>query len=171
MKNFALLFAFILLLMSCSQNKTAFIDVGIIIKEYEGLKALDKEIKDEQDKLRKEIESLIEPYQVKVDAYYKNIGKMSAANKTATEQALQQEQKAIEAQQEKFIQQFEKQRLDGLEIINKEIAEFVEGYAKSKGLNMVLATAGTETVIYGDDKLDITQEVLTELNRLFEEER
>ena len=36
---------------------------------------------------------------------------------------------------------------------------------------MVFATAGTETVIYGDDKLDITQEVLTELNRLFEEER
>ena len=69
------------------------------------------------------------------------------------------------------MQQFEKLRLDGLEIINKEIAEFVEGYAKSKGFQLVFATAGTETIIYGDAKLDITQEVLTELNRLFEEER
>ncbi|MCK5469483.1 MAG: OmpH family outer membrane protein, partial [Cyclobacteriaceae bacterium] len=161
----------ILFIMSCSQNKITFIDVALLMKEYEGLKAFDKEVKDEQDKLRKEIESLIEPYQAKVDAYYKNVGEMSASTKTETEQALQQEQTALEAQQEKFKQQLEKQRLDGLETINKEIAEFVENYAKSKGFQLVLTTSGTETVIYGDDKLDITQEVLTELNRLYNEKK
>ena len=171
MKNLTLLFAIILFIMSCSQNKITFIDVALLMKEYEGLKAFDKEVKDEQDKLRKEIESLIEPYQAKVDAYYKNVGKMSASTKTETEQALQQEQTALEAQQEKFKQQLEKQRLDGLETINKEIAEFVENYAKSKGFQLVLTTSGTETVIYGDDKLDITQEVLTELNRLYNEKK
>ena len=169
MKNFTLLFSVVLLTISCSQNKIAFIDVALLMKEYEGLKAFDKEVKNEQDKLRKEIESLIEPYQVKVDAYYKNVGKMSAGTRTETEQALQQEQTALEAQQEKFKLQLEKQKLDGLEAINKEIADFVEIYAKSKGFQLVFATAGTETVIYGDDKLDITQEVLTELNSLFNE--
>ena len=169
MKNFTLLLAVVLFMVSCSQNKIAFIDVALLMKEYEGLKAFDKEVKNEQDKLRKEIESLIEPYQVKVDAYYKNVGKMSAGSRTETEQALQQEQAALEAQQEKFKQQLEKQRLDGLETINKEIAEFVENYAKSKGFQLVLATTGTESVIYGDDKLDITQEVLTELNRTYNE--
>ena len=137
------------------------------MKEYEGLNVFDEDMKNEQDKLRRELESLIEPYQAKVDAYYKNIENMSAGKRTATEQALQQEQAAIEAQQEKFKQQLEKQRLDGLEIINKEIAEFVEGYAKLNGFKFVFASAGTETILYGDDKLDITQDVLTELNRLF----
>jgi len=94
---------------------------------------------------------------------------MSAGTKTATEQALQQEQAAIEAQQEKFKQKLEKQRLDGLETINNVIAKFVDSYAKLKGFQFVFATAGTETVIYGDEQLDITQEVLTELNRLFNE--
>ena len=171
MKNYTLLFLVILITMSCSQNKIAFVDVAFLMKEYEGLKAFDEEVKNEQDKLRKEIESLIEPYQVKVDEYYKNVGKMSAAARTDTEQALQQEQDAIEAQQEKFKQQLEKQRVDGLEAINKEIAEFVESHAKSKGFQLVFASAGTETVIYGDDKLNITQEVLTELNRIFKEKK
>ena len=169
MKSFILLTAVILLLMSCSQNKIAFIDVTVLMEEYEGLKIFNEDMKNEQDKLRKEIESLIEPYQLKVDEYYKDIAKMSTATKAATEQALQQEQAAIEAQQEKFKQKLEKQKLDGLETINNEVAEFVESYAKAGKFQFVLATAGTETVLYGDDKLDITQEVLTELNKSFNE--
>jgi Skp family chaperone for outer membrane proteins len=46
----------------------------------------------------------------------------------------------------------------------------VEDYAKSKNLQIVFGTLGTETVIYGSDKMDITEEVLTELNRLYGEE-
>lgn len=169
MKSFTLLIAVIVLAMSCSQNKIAFMDVAVLMKEYEGLKAFEEDMNNEEDKLRKEVESLIEPYQVKVDEYYKNVGKMSAGTKAATEQALQQEQTAIEAEQEKFKQKLAKQRLDGLENINNEIAEYVESYAKLNGYQFVLATAGTETVIFGNDNLDITQEVLTELNRTFNE--
>ena len=169
MKSFTLLFLTILLITSCSQNKITFIDVGVLMKEYEGLKALDKEIKEEQDKLRMEIKSLIEPYQVKVDTYYKNVAKMSAKKRSKTESALQKEQKAIDQLQDKYMEQLEKMRIERLEAINNEIAEFVKGYAKSKGFQLVLGTSGTETVIYGEDKLDITQEVLSELNELFKD--
>ena len=171
MKNIALVFVVTFLSLSCSQNRIAFIDIPVLMKEYEGLKDFDEEVKNEQDKLRKEIESLIEPYQVKVDEYYKNVGEMSVTSRAATEKSLQQEQEAIEAQQEKFKQRLDKQRLDGLESINLEIAEFVESYAKSEGFQFVLATEGTKTVIYGDDKLDITQNVLSELNRLYSEKK
>jgi len=170
MKSFTLLFLVILLITSCSQNKTAFIDVGVLMKEYEGLKALDNEIKEEQDKLRMEIKSLIEPYQVKVDTYYKNVAKMSAKTRSETESALQKEQKAIDQLQDKYMEQLEKMRIERLEAINNEIAEYVKGFAKSRGIQLVLGSTGTETVIYGEDKLDITQEVLTGLNKLFVEE-
>jgi outer membrane protein len=171
MKYLTLLFAAFLFTVSCTQNKIAFVDVAFLMKEYEGLKAFDEDVKNEQHKLRKEIESLIEPYQVKVDTYYKNVGKMSAATRTETEEALQQEQAAIEAQQEKFKLQLEEQRLAGLETINKEIAAFVETYAQSNGFQLVLASEGTQTVIYGEDKLDITQEVISELNRNYKEKK
>ena len=141
------------------------------MEEYEGLKAFDKEFEAEQDKLRKEIESLIEPYQFKVDEYYKNVGNMPAANRTATEQSLQQEQAAIQEQQDKFMQQLDDQKLKALESINEEIADFVKSYAESKGIKIVLGSLGTETVIYGEAQLNITQEVLSELNRLFLEEK
>ena len=170
MKNLLLLLATVFLMLSCSQNKMAYIDVGLIMTEYEGLKAFNVEMEDEKDQLRKEIESLIEPYQLKVDEYYKNLGEMSVAEKSATEQALQLEQAAINEQQDKFMQRLEDQRLEGLETINKEIAIFVEGYAKSKGYQIVFGTLGTETVIYGEENLNITQEVLTELNKLYREE-
>ena len=169
MKNFVFLCIAVLLTASCTQNKIAYVDMGSIMREYEGLKAFDEEMEAERDQLRKEIESLIEPYQLKVEEYYKNVGRMSAAEKSSAELALQQEQSAINEQQDKFMQQLEEERLEGLEAINEEIAAYVEEYAKSKGYQLVLGTLGTETVIYGEDKLNITQEVLIELNRLYSE--
>ena len=170
MKNLILLLASGLLILSCSQNKMAYIDVGQIMKEYEGMKAFNVEMEDETVQLRKEIESLIEPYQADVEEYYKNVGGMSETQKSATELALQEAQKAINEQQDKFMQQLEDHKLEGLEAINLEIADFVEDYAKSKSLQIVFGTLGTETVIYGSDKMDITEEVLTELNRLYRKE-
>ncbi|MCK4989536.1 MAG: OmpH family outer membrane protein [Bacteroidales bacterium] len=167
MKNFILLFASLLLMMSCTQNKLAYIDVGLIMKEYEGMKAFEQQMEDETVQLRKEIESLIEPYQLKVEAYYKNVGQMSEARRSATELALQEEQAAINKQQDDFMQQLEVKRLEGLEAINDEISVFVKDYAKSRGLQIVLGTIGTGTVIYGEDKLNISQDVLSELNRLY----
>ena len=169
MKNFILLFSSLLLMFSCSQNKMVYIDVGVIMKDYEGMKAFEEKMEDETVQLRKEIESLIEPYQLKVEAYYKEVGQMSEAQKSAKELDLQEEQAAINEQQDKFMQQLEDHKLKGLEAINLEIAVFVEDYAKSKGFQIVFGTLGTETVIYGSDKLDITAEVLTELNRLYGE--
>ena len=156
-------------MFSCSQNKMVYIDVGVIMKDYEGMKAFEEKMEDETVQLRKEIESLIEPYQLKVEAYYKEVGQMSEAQKSAKELDLQEEQAAINEQQDKFMQQLEDHKLKGLEAINLEIAVFVEDYAKSKGFQIVFGTLGTETVIYGSDKLDITAEVLTELNRLYGE--
>ena len=169
MKNFVFLFIAFLLMASCTQNKIAYVDMGTIMMDYEGLKALNQEMEAEKDQLRKEIESLIEPYQLKVEEYYKKVGRLSAAERTAAELALQQEQSAINEQQDKFMQQLEEQRLEGLETINEEIAAYVEEYAKSKGYQLVLGTLGTETVIYAENKLNITQEVLIELNRLYSE--
>ena len=167
MKNFILLFSSLLLMYSCSQNKMAYVDVGHILKEYERMNAFNEEMEDETVQLRKEIESLIEPYQADVEEYYKNVGRMSETQKSATELALQEAQKAINEQQDKFMQQLEDQRLKGLEDLNGEIAVFVEDYAKSKGLQIVFGTLGTQTVVYGSDKLNITEEVLSELNKLY----
>ncbi|MCK4751071.1 MAG: OmpH family outer membrane protein [Bacteroidales bacterium] len=167
MKKNLMLFTSLLLMISCTQNKMAYVDVGLIMKDYKGMKAFEQHMEDETVQLRKEIESLIEPYQLKIEAYYKDVGQMSEARRNAAELALQEEQAAINEQQDKFMQQLEDQRLEGLEAINQEIAVFVEDYAKSKGFQIVFGTMGTGTVIYGEDKLNVTQDVLSELNRLY----
>ena len=40
-------------------------------------------------------------------------------------------------------------------------------YAKTKGLNLVFGTSGNGTVMYGDDNLNITSEILDVLNTDF----
>ena len=103
--------------------------------------------------------------------YIKALGALAVILALAFTTASAQEQAAIQEQQDKFMQQLDEKRLKALETINEEIAVFVKSYAESKGIRIVLGTSGTEAVIYGEDELNITREVLTELNRLFLEEK
>ncbi|WP_299460327.1 OmpH family outer membrane protein [uncultured Microscilla sp.] len=51
----------------------------------------------------------------------------------------------------------------------KQINSFVEQYAKEKGYSMVLGTTNTGNLMYGDKALDITEEVLTALNKSYKQ--
>ena len=57
---------------------------------------------------------------------------------------------------------------ESLKVLSKEINDFVKEYAKEKGYNFVLGTSGEGgTVMYGEEKADITEDVLVQLNKAY----
>ena len=163
MKKILVLLAAIVL-TSCSQSKIAYIDVEELMKEYEGSKALEVTLKAKQEQMAKELDSIGAPFQQKVQAYYENAQKMSAAKRAETEQALQQENQMLQARQQQASQQLQLENQINSEAITKKVDSFVSIYAAEKGLGLVLGTSGNGTVMYGDDTLNITQQILEILN-------
>ena len=159
MKNLILV-AFVILFTSCNQTKIAYINVEDLMKDYEATKALEEKLKARQEEMTKELDSIGAPFQLKVQDYYQNANKMSAQKRAETEQALQQEQQILQARQQQAGQvlQMENQTLS--EDLTKKVDSFVADYAKSKGIQLVLGTSGNGTVMYGDDKLNVTQDIL-----------
>ena len=51
--------------------------------------------------------------------------------------------------------------------LSKKVDSFVAIYAKDKGYKMILGTNGKGTVMYGDEKLDVTKPVLEKLNEAY----
>lgn len=160
-----LVIAFAVVLASCNQTKVAYVDVEVLMKDYEGTKALESKMKEKQEAKAKQLDSLTAPFQAKVQSYIQAQPSMSPQKRAETEGALQQEQQFLQAQQQQASQELQKETQESYEAITKVVDSLVGNYAKSNGYNMVFGTSGKGNVMYGDEKFDITKQVLEVLNK------
>lgn len=158
------------LMASCNQTKVAYVDIEVLMKDYEGTKALETKMKAKQELKAKELDSLTAPFQAKVQSYYQAAQSMSPQKRAEAEGALQQEQQFLQAQQQQASQELQKETQDNYEVITKTVDSLVGNYAKTNGYNMVFGTSGKGTVMYGDENLDITKQVLEVLNKDYSKE-
>ncbi len=165
-----LIVAIALVLVSCNQTKVAYIDIEVLMKDYEATKALETSLKAKQEVMAKELDSIGAPFQLKVQQYYQAAQKMSAQKRAEAEQALQQEQQFLQSKQQEASQILQQENLEQSEILTKKVDSLVAVYAKSKGYNLIFGTSGQGTVLYGDESLNVTEEVLDILNVDFSKE-
>ena len=165
-----LLVAFVIVFASCNQTKIAYINVEDLMKDYDGTKALEETLKEKQEVMAKELDSISAPFQAKVQEYYQSAQKMSVSKRAETEQALQQEQQILQGRQQQASQALQQENQMLSEAITKKVDSFVSVYSKANGLNLVLGTSGNGTVMYGDDDLNVTSAILELLNKDFSKE-
>jgi outer membrane protein len=163
-----LLVVFAVVLASCSQTKIAYIDLADVMDEYKAMIALETEMTSKQQQVAGQLQGSQAAFQAKVQEYYKNAPSMSASKKQEAEQALQQEGQMLQGQQQQASQMLDQENQSKSEVLIKKIDSIVADYSKSKGYGIVLGTQGNGTVMYGDDALNITSNVVELLNADFE---
>ncbi|NEW78971.1 MAG: OmpH family outer membrane protein [Gelidibacter sp.] len=165
-----LIIAFAIALASCNQTKIAYIDVEVIMKDYTATKELEAKLKAKQEVFAKQLDSLQGPFQLKVQEYYKVAQQMTPQKRAEAEGALQQEQQFLQARQQQASEELQKENLENSEALTKKVDSFVADYAKAKGYQLILGTSGKGTVMYGDEKMNVTKDILEILNKDFSKE-
>jgi outer membrane protein len=165
MKNLLLVFSVLILLVSCTQTKIAYVDIAEVMQEYKGSKQAEEEMKAKSEKMAQEIDQLAQPFQLKVQEYQNNSKNLSQTEKAAKEQELMQEQQVIQRRQQLAQQQVQEEGQIKMNKINEEIDTFVAEYAKSNGYNFIFGTSEqTKSILYGDESLNITDKIIEALN-------
>ena len=153
-----------LLLTSCNQSKIGYANVEEILKEYKGSKQAEIEMKAESQKISAEIDQITREFQQKVQIY-QSATNLSASAKKEQEQVLMQESQMIQQRQQMAQQQVQETGQAKMDKINEEIDSFLASYAKKNGFDFILGTSDlTKSVLYGDESLDVTDELLSALN-------
>lgn len=172
MKKLFVVFSIFLLLTSCNQTKIAYVDVEEILKEYEGSKEAEKEMKMQSEKMAAELDQLAMSFQQKVQEYQSKSKNLSEKVKKEQEQGLMQEQQMLQQRQQMAQQQMQSEGQKKMEKINNDIDIFIEKYAKSNGISFILGTTlQTKSVLYGEDALNITEDVVAGLNESYSPEK
>lgn len=169
MKKIITVISIVLLMTSCTQVKVAYVNVEEILKEYEGAKLAEEEMRKESEKIRAEIDQLAMSFQEKVQEYQKTSSSLSSTVKQEKEQELMMEQQQLQQRQQMAQQMVQAEGQRRVEKINEEIEKFLAGYAKSNGFTYILGTSSqTKTVLYGEESLEITDQIIDELNENFD---
>ena len=153
--------------ISCNQTneKTAYVNNTKIVSEYLEMKEAQDKWTKRNDEVRAELEGKAKEFQQEVQGY-QNISKsMSKSNREKKEQELMLKQQNLQREQQAKMQEIQKGSQDEIDSIIKKVKNFVKDYGKSKGYTYIFGETEAGNIFYAKDNLDITEEVLAELNK------
>jgi len=116
-------------------------------------------------KAQDEITAKGQAFQKKVANYQKTANALTPAQKAATEKKLAAEQQNLQELQQNTGKQLQEIETAENTTLYEKIATYLKGYTKEKGYKIVLTyTKSSPSMLYGDDSLDVTKEVVAGLN-------
>ena len=168
-KGFAL-FVLALTVMSCNQSnetkelKTAYIDTSKLLQEYTESKDIEAKYKAKSQEMGKELD--VEVARFKTDA--QNFQKNAQANGQAWAQQkgaeLQKREQQLSYAQQAMLQQLQQESGQEMDSLVVNVRKFIKSYGKEKGYAYIYGTGEAATVLYAEDKYDITNDVVKLLN-------
>ncbi len=163
-KRFIGIAAVAILMVSCNEQKTAYVDTTVLIKEYKEMKDVEAQFTSKSDSVRKQLDSAAQSFQQEVQAYQSQMNSMSETDRKAKEQELMQKQQMLQQQQQMVGNKLREQSNTVMDSIVTKIKAYVKDYGKENNYTYIFGSNESANIMYAEEGLDITQDILSELN-------
>lgn len=142
-----------------------FVNQDTLLANYAYFKAEQIKMQALSQKAQTEIQTKGQAFQKEVAAYQKGANALRPAQKAATEKKLAKEQQDLQELQQNTAKQLQEIEASENATLYNKIADYLKTFTKTKGYKIVLTySKSSPSMLYGDDSLDITKEVLAGLN-------
>ncbi len=143
----------------------AYVNTDTLMEKYEYYKTTQTNLKNRRQKLEQEVNGRARALQNEVAAYQRKGNSMTVEQIQATEQNLRQKDADLRQYSEKLANDLAKEEQEKTEELLQRISDYLKKYIKGKPYKYVFAyTKGASAILYAQDNLNITQEVLDGLN-------
>lgn len=142
----------------------AYVRSADLIYEYAGMKEAQKSYEEKAKQWQNSIDTLQYDFQKAVNTYNEEMGKLSEKERQRREGFLSQQRQNLSVYSQNLNEKAKEEERKMTDGVLNQINSFVEEYAKKKGYELVLGTTASGNVLYGEKHIDITDEILKELN-------
>ena len=170
MKKTVILFALAISILSCNKTsetkefKTAYIDTAKLMEESTEAKDIEAKYKDKSKVMGNQLE--VEVARWKSDAA--NFQKNAQANGMAWAQQkgaeLQKREQQLSYAQQALSQELQQESGKEMDSLVSGVKKFIKSYGKEKGYAYIYGTGDAASILYAEDKFDITKEIIKALN-------
>ena len=147
----------------------AFIDVDSLMKKYEFSRIYTLRITEQRNTFAAQINKKGEALQRSAENFQQKLqeGRFNSQDEAVkAQQALQRQQQEIQKMQETLTLKLEKEQESFNKALRDSINHFLIDYNRTRKFSMILSKAG-DNILYADSALDITDEVITGLNKRY----
>lgn len=171
-KFFLIAFAAVTM-VSCNKTeeakelKTAYVDTSKLMEEYTEAKDIEAKYKSKSTEMGKELEAEITRFRADAASFQKNAqanGQAWAQQKGAE---LQKREQQLQYAQQSMLQQLQRESGTEMDSLVKRVKTFIKGYGKDNGYAYIYGTGEAATVLYAEEKYDITNEIVKLLNEKY----
>ena len=170
MKKVLLIIAISISVLACDKPaavkevKTAYVDTSVLMKEYTEAKDLEAKYKAQSEEKGRQLEAEINRF--KQDAA--NFQSQAQANGQEWAQKkgaeLQKREQQLGYAQQALSQQLQQESSVEMDTLVSGVKKFIKAYGKEKGYSYIYGTGDAASVLYAEEKYDITNEIVKALN-------
>jgi len=173
MKKSLVLIAIAFSIISCSKTaevaatKTAYVDTSKLMSEYTEAKDIEAKYKAKSEEMGKELENEIARFKSEASSFQKNAqvnGQAWAQQKGAE---LQKREQQLQYAQQAMSQQLQQESGVEMDSVVSNVKKFIKSYGKEKGYAYIYGTGEAATILYAEDKYDITKDIIKLLNEKY----
>ncbi|MBX0332069.1 OmpH family outer membrane protein [Pontibacter sp. HSC-14F20] len=159
-------------LATAGMAEIVYINSDSLLSKYEYFKDARTRFQSKTQKAEKDFQSKATAFEKEVQNYQRNGGSMTVEQRASTEQKLAQRQQQLQQQSQTTGNQLATEEAEEMKKIYDRVEAYLQKLSQEKGYKMVLTySRGQSAILYGDNSLDITEEVLTGLNNEYDQEK
>jgi len=180
MKKTLLIVALAIAIVSCNQKdnaatnakemKTAYVDTSKLLEEYTEAKDIEAKYKTKSEAMGKELQSEINRFKSDAAYFQKNAQANGQAWAQENGAKLQRREQELSYAQDAMLQQIRQESGTEMDTLVKKVKKFVKDYGKEKGYSYIFGTGEAVSILYAEEKYDITKEVIKLLNEKYASE-
>jgi outer membrane protein len=153
-----------IMMVSCNEQKTAYVDTTKLVQEYKEMKDVEADFNSKSDSVRKQLDSVARVFQQEVQAYQSEMNSMSQAQRQEKEGELMQKQQMLQQQQQMQSNRLREQSTAVMDSLVKKIKDYVKDYGQENNYTYIFGSNESANIMYAEEGLDITQDILSKLN-------
>src|SRR6218665_58693 len=170
MKKSLLIVALAISIVSCNKTaevkevKTAYVDTSKLLEEYTEAKDIEAKYKAKSDEMGRELEAEVNRFKSEAANFQKNAqanGQAWAQQKGAE---LQKREQQLSYAKQAMLQQLQQESGVEMDTMVKSVKKFIKDYGKEKGYAYIYGSGEAVSILYAEEKYDITKEIVKLLN-------
>ena len=170
MKKTILVTALAITIISCNKSadatavKTAYVDTSKLLEDYTEAKDIEAKYKSKSKEMGEQLEVEIANFKADAAGFQQNAQKNGQAWAQQKGAELQKREQQLTYAQQAMLQQLQQESGVEMDSLVKGVKKFIKDYGKEKGYAYIYGTGEAATVLYAEDKYDITKEIVKLLN-------
>jgi outer membrane protein len=156
---------------NATMQQIAYVNSDSLLFNYDYYKTTIKELEEKRKKLETDISGRARSLENEAVSYQQKSRTMTLEQAQLTEQNLYRKQQELMQYRDRVSQQLAQEEQTKIEELYSNITEYLKEYTKDKPYRLVLGYSRGGGILFADNSLEITNEVLTGLNKQYNDKQ